>query len=69
MYLVSAQANQSSASSFSAFAIVAIDNATSRFIQNSTQAGVTLTLSGLVLSVATNSGTPIDVTASITRIA
>lgn len=69
MYLVSAQVSRGLASAYSAFAIVAIDNTTSNFIQNSTQAGITLSISGLVLSVVTNSATPFGVNCSITRIA
>lgn len=68
-YLVCASRYSNDATNYSAFAVVATDSNTGRLIQNSSQVGVTLSLSGLVLSVATNGGTPLAITASITRIA
>ena len=67
-YLVSAGVTKVNAADWSAFAIVATDSTTARFIQNSSQTGITLSLSGLVLStVTTGAGNTVNL--SITRIA
>ena len=68
-YLVSASVSQNDATNYSAFAVVGTDLTTARLIQNSTQVGVTISLSGLNLQVATNSTPLLPVYVSITRIA
>ena len=68
LYLVSGNVTRDAAGDYSAFAVIATDTTTGRVIQNSTQAGITLSLSGLVLSAVTNSATPLNVDISIIRI-
>lgn len=67
-YLVSYSAYRDDAANYSGFAVVGTDLTTARLIQNSTQTGITATLSGLNLQIATNSVSPIPVVVRITRI-
>jgi hypothetical protein len=67
-YLVSYSCYRDDAANYSGFAVVGTDLTTARLIQNSTQTGITATLSGLNLQIATNSVTPIPVVVRITRV-
>ena len=69
MYLVQASSYRNDATNYSAFAVISTDGSTARLIQNSVQAGITLTLAGLIVSVVTNSVPLIPVTVNVVRIA
>jgi hypothetical protein len=69
MYLVSAARYCDDATNFSAFAVVATDNVTGRLVTNTGSVGVTLSLAGLVLTVANNAGSTYLVDYTVTRIA
>ena len=69
MYLVSAARYANDATNFSAYAVVATDLNTGRLVSNTGSTGVTLSLSGLVLTVTNGSGGTYPVAYTITRIA
>ena len=69
MYLVSAARYANDATNFSAYAVVATDLNSGRLISNTGSLGVTLSLAGLVLTVANNAGSYYPVDYTITRIA
>ena len=69
MYLVSAARYANAAADWSAFAIVATDLNTGRLISNTGSIGITLSLSGLVLTVTNVAGGTVTVGSTVTRIA
>jgi hypothetical protein len=69
MYLVSAARYSNDAANWSAFAVVATDFNTGRLISNTGATGMTLSLSGLVLTVTNAGGGTVSVAYTITRIA
>lgn len=67
MYLVSAASYRNDATNYSAFAVVATDLNTGRLVLNNGSVGVVLTISGLVLSAASNGD--VEISMSILQIA
>jgi hypothetical protein len=68
MYLISASISTGSATNWSAFAIVATDGTSSRVLSSVGSTGVTISMSGLTVQLASAGGSTVSAEASIVRI-